>query len=162
MKIKRSLFNSLKSDLIFRRKGPGVKPKVLLLLGVRQVGKTTLMEDLVSATKGHFTGVRHFNLEHPKDLLFFSQTEGEILDQLTVKSKTLIVMDECHYAKNISKIFKNIYDMKKNIQILASGSSSLEIHKHLKESLVGRQNLVIVYPLSFVLPSTSVTDSPRQ
>ena len=118
------------------------------MLGARQVGKTTLMEDIVLETRGHFTEIRRFNLEYPEDLLFFSQTEGDILQQLTEKPNTLLVIDEFHYVKNISKIFKAIYDKQKNIQILASGSSSLDIHKHLKESLVGRQNVVTIYPLS--------------
>ena len=146
MKIKRSIFKHLRSGLMSH--SGLAQPKVFLLLGARQVGKTTLMEDLVLETREHFTGVRRFNLEYPEDLLFFSQTEEDILQQLTEKPNTLLVIDEFHYVKNISKIFKAIYDKQKNIQILASGSSSLDIHKHLKESLVGRQNVVTIYPLS--------------
>ena len=148
MKIKRSVFNKLKSDLIHDSKRSVKNPKVLLLLGARQVGKTTLMEDLVSATKKNFSKVFSFNLEYPNDLLLFSKSESEILAGLTKKNNSLIVIDEFHYVKNISKIFKSIYDMKKNIQIIASGSSSLEIHKHLKESLVGRQNIIKIYPFN--------------
>ena len=69
MKIKRSIFKHLRSGLISY--SGSAQPKVFLLLGARQVGKTTLMEDLVLETRGHFTEIRRFNLEYPEDLLFF-------------------------------------------------------------------------------------------
>lgn len=140
MKIKRNIFNRLMSYFS--------GPEILILLGARQVGKSTLMQDLESEFK-ETCKIRKFNLEFPEDLLFFSKTEVELFKELTAESNILIFIDEFHYLKNASKIFKGIYDLKKNIKIVASGSSSLEIHKHLKESLVGRQKIVKIYPLSW-------------
>ncbi len=141
MKLKRSIFNRL-CDLLSQ-------PDILILLGARQVGKSTLMDSLKAPAKKRFKHLRCFNLEFPEDLLFFSKTEAEMIDDLTAKSNTIIFIDEFHYLKNASKIFKAIYDKKKNIKIVASGSSSLEIHKHLKESLAGRMTIVPIYPLTW-------------
>ena len=141
MKIKRSIFNKL-DDFLSR-------PEVLILLGARQVGKSTLMEDMMELSRGNFAHQRVFNMEFPDDLLFFSRSESEIFDQLTATSNAIIFIDEFHYIKNISKIFKAIYDKKKGIKIVASGSSSLEIHKHLKESLAGRRRVLPIYPLTW-------------
>lgn len=48
------------------------------------------------------------------------------------------------------RLFKAIFDGPKKVKIYASGSSSIEIHKHLKESLTGRRRLVSVFPLSYL------------
>ena len=139
MKIKRSVFNKLDKYLS--------QPEVLILLGARQVGKSTLMEEMVELSRRQFTHQQVFNMEFPDDLLFFSKSESEIFDQLTAVPDTILFIDEFHYIKNSSKIFKAIYDKKKGIKIVASGSSSLEIHKHLKESLAGRRKILSIYPL---------------
>ena len=141
MRVNRSIFNELERDL--------EQPHVLILLGARQVGKSTLMEMLMEVAHRGSRPLRSFNLEFPDDLLFFSKTEAEIFDDLTAESNAIIFIDEFHYLKNASKIFKAIYDKKKNIKVVASGSSSLEIHKHLKESLVGRKKTVRIYPLNW-------------
>ena len=123
------------------------KPEVLILLGARQVGKSTLMEALMDSAKKRGLSLRSFNLEFPRDLLFFSRPEIDLFDELAGTPDSIIFIDEFHYLKNASKVFKAIYDLKKNIKIVACGSSSLEIHKHLKESLAGRRRLFRVYPL---------------
>lgn len=61
----------------------------------------------------------------------------------------IVFIDEFQYVRNISKILKAIFDSKKKIKIICSGSSSLEIHKHLKESLAGRRFLYRIYPLEY-------------
>lgn len=140
MKIKRSVFSNLGEHL--------EQPNVLILLGARQVGKSTLMEMLMESARKSSRPFLSFNLEFPDDLLFFSRTPSEVFDDLTREPNTLIFIDEFHYLENVSKLFKAIYDKKKNIKIIASGSSSLEVHRHLKESLAGRRSIVQIFPLS--------------
>lgn len=139
MKIKRNIFNRLAIDLF--------KPEILILLGARQVGKSTLMEDLMVLAHKKGYPYKAFNLELPDDLLFFSTSESDLFHKLTEDPNIILFIDEFPYLKNASKIFKGIYDLKKNIKIVASGSSSLEIHKHLKESLAGRRTLFKIDPL---------------
>ena len=140
MKIRRSNISNLSAHIL--------KPEVLILLGARQVGKSTLMEELKNIVpKG--SEIKSYNLEFPDDLLYFSKSDSELFNEFKSYENLVLFIDEFHYLKNASKFFKAIYDLKKNIKIIASGSSSLEIHKHLKESMAGRQRTVRIYPLSF-------------
>jgi len=140
MKIKRPIFNKLWTEI--------KEPEISILLGARQVGKTTLMHQIESRAEKEGHDAAFFNLESSEDLEKLSGPNKDVVDTIC-RSGDVIFIDEFHYLKNASKIFKEIYDSKKNIKIYASGSSSLEIHKHLKESLAGRFRKTIIYPLSF-------------
>lgn len=140
MKIKRSNFDELVAEL--------QQPEINILLGARQVGKSTLMEDLkLEAERSGFKTLS-FNLEFPDDLLWFSRSDQEIFLAFSKYKNIIIFIDEFHYLKNASKLFKGLYDLKQKIKIIASGSSSIEIHKHLKESLAGRRKIFNIYPLT--------------
>jgi len=81
-------------------------------------------------------------------------------------SADVVFIDEFQYLANISKIFKAIFDSGKKIKIVCSGSSALEIHKHLKESLAGRRFLYRIYPLGYreikrAVPSYSLEEYLR-
>jgi len=78
----------------------------------------------------------------------FNKTDAEIFKMLT-RDADVIFIDEFHYMKNASKIFKAIFDSHKRVKIFASGSSSIEMHKHIKESLAGRRLTTEIAPLSF-------------
>lgn len=138
--IKRTNISKLYDDLN--------RPDVLILLGARQVGKTTLMKELEKHAQARGIKTRYFNLEFPEDLLFFNRTDIEIFKELSKDKNVILLIDEFHYLKNASKIFKGLYDLKKGIKIVASGSSSIEIHKHLKESLAGRRNIFHIFPFN--------------
>lgn len=124
--------------------------KITLIFGPRQVGKSFLM-DLIY--KKNRSKARFYDLEQSHDLLEFSGTEAEIQEELT-QNKKIIFIDEFHYIKNAGKIFKAVYDLgkrnkKKQVKIFASGSSSIEIHKHIKESMAGRIWTYQIMPLTF-------------
>ena len=123
-------------------------PEINILLGPRQVGKTTLLKQLqqYAINAGHKTNF--FDLEQPQTLAEFNLPDREIIQKLT-QSGDVIFIDEFQYIQNASKIFKAIFDSDKKIKIFCSGSSSLEIHRHLKESLAGRRFLFRIYPLQF-------------
>lgn len=107
------------------------------------------MQELEREVLNQEKKVSFYNLEIPSDSRFFSQDEVELYKQLTT-DVDYIFIDEFHYLENATKLFKAIYDDRKNkIKIIASGSSALEIHKHLKESLAGRKKTYIINPLSF-------------
>ena len=121
---------------------------ISILIGPRQAGKSFLLREIekTCAQKGLKTAF--YNLEDPEHLRLFSKDDAEIITHLTT-GVDILFLDEFHYLKNATKIFKAIYDSQKKVKIFASGSSSLEIHKHLKESLAGRYRLTRIFPLSF-------------
>lgn len=141
MKVERDILPDLIKEL--------KEPEVLILIGPRQAGKTFLLNELENILKKQKRKIKYFNLELPKDSLIFNKELVDLYEYLTNKTEFLFI-DEFQYFDNASKFFKAIFDDKKlKIKIIASGSSSLEIHKHLKESLAGRKIEKIIYPLSF-------------
>ena len=138
MQIKRLYSNKLWEEMS--------EPSISILLGARQVGKSTLLRQLEIKAKKSSLTTAFYDLEQPSDLNRLSGTDSEVIQELTSRAR-IIFIDEFHYLKNASKIFKAIYDSRKPVKIYASGSSSLEIHKHLKESLAGRFLKTMIYPL---------------
>jgi len=133
----------------------GLKRKeVGIIIGPRQVGKTTLLKEIGYFCRKNKNKYRYFNLELPVDASYFARDFKEVIDDLC-KRKGLILIDEFHYLPNAIKLFKAIYDGFNGVKIYASGSSAIEMHKHLKESLAGRRRLYRLFPLAFFewLPS---------
>ncbi|MCG2712770.1 MAG: ATP-binding protein [Candidatus Omnitrophica bacterium] len=122
------------------------QPEINIILGARQVGKTTLLRQLQKIIEQSGRTTHFFDLEQPQVLAEFNQNPQEIINKIRASGQTVFI-DEFQYIKNASKIFKAIYDDNIPIKIFCSGSSSLEIHKHLKESLAGRRFLFRLYPL---------------
>ncbi|HSX38408.1 MAG TPA: AAA family ATPase [Chlamydiales bacterium] len=100
-----------------------------ILLGPRGVGKTTtLVQVLLDCVAGNrfdprilYIQADHFCME--------STSLYEISEQFKIMGGKWIVFDEIHKYPNWSKELKSIYDTFPNLQIFASGSSALEIHK---------------------------------
>jgi hypothetical protein len=124
------------------------RPEVSILLGPRQVGKTFLLRELQKHARKMRLRTRYHDLELPSDLLAFNKTDAEIFQMLT-EDVDVMFIDEFHYMKNASKIFKAVFDSRRKVKIFASGSSSIEMHKHIKESLAGRRLTTDIYPFSF-------------
>ena len=141
MHISRAIYPDIVSEL--KRK------ETVILLGARQVGKTYLLKWLKKDLDQKKILSVFFNLEDPQTLRLFNQSDEKLFHLLTHSGKVVFV-DEFHYLKNASRLFKAIFDGPKKVKIYASGSSSIEIHKHLKESLTGRRRLVSIFPLSYL------------
>lgn len=139
MEFKRTIYGSLQNDLNSK--------KITILFGARQVGKSYLLKKLEKENKKKRKS-KYFNLEKPEDLALFNKSDAEII-QILEESGDLIFIDEFHYVKNASHIFKAIYDTNPSIKIYASGSSAIEMHKHIKESLVGRFKEYQIKPLNY-------------
>ena len=133
--IKRTLYQSLQNKFF--------KGKALILLGPRQVGKTTLINELLAA----------------KDHLFLNGDDPAIREMLegvsTSKLKSIIgshdivFIDEAQRIADIGITLKLITDQFKNTQLLVSGSSALEINNKTQEPLTGRKFEYHLYPISW-------------
>jgi uncharacterized protein len=139
MNFKRDIYDTLISEIDMEY--------ISILTGPRQVGKTYLLKQIENYCKENGKKTAYYDLETPHDLLKFSENDSRIIDILT-DSIDVVFIDEFQYIKNATKILKIIHDSKKRIKIFASGSSTIEIHKHLKESLAGRYRQSIIYPLA--------------
>lgn len=140
MKLKRIIYNKILQEI--KRK------ETSILIGPRQVGKTTILKELSLFCLRKKIRHRYFNLEIPTDASFFVRDFGILLKELC-SVKNIILLDEFQYLPNATQFFKVVYDGYPGVKIIASGSSALEMHKHMKESLAGRRIIYKIYPLSF-------------
>lgn len=122
-------------------------PKAVVIFGARQIGKTTLLSELSL----HEKSVRWFNGDLSTDhrqLQFSSTTDVE----LTLRQADTIIIDEAQRFPNIGLILKQLVDVNVRLnlgkKIFATGSSSLELAKGVKESAVGRLVHRQMWPLS--------------
>jgi predicted AAA+ superfamily ATPase len=123
------------------------KGKVLVLVGARQVGKTTLMKMMLEKYKN--VPVLRIDGENPADRELLEDRSLEYLKQVVGESKILIV-DESQKIGRIGQSLKLLVDFYgKDLQIVASGSSSVNLLDQTKEPLTGRKYVFEVFPLSF-------------
>jgi len=121
------------------------KKKVIIVMGARQVGKTTLLKSIVKKI-----GIEYIWLDgdEPDIRSILSNASSTKLKKIIGKYK-LVVIDEAQRINNIGLSAKLIVDNFKDIQVLLSGSSALEIANELKEPLTGRKYEYTLFPISF-------------
>ncbi|MEM7816721.1 MAG: ATP-binding protein [Candidatus Aenigmatarchaeota archaeon] len=132
------------------------KHKISIILGPRQVGKTTTLKFLYDniVVKGKQPGL-FLDLDIYSNFEKISTYENALatfkLAGYNPNDKKIfyVFLDEFQRYKDISLILKNIYDHHQNIKIYATGSSSLAIKQKIQESLAGRKIVTHLYPLDF-------------
>lgn len=127
------------------------QPEISLILGPRQAGKTTLMRRLEEKVKEEGGNTAFFNLDVLEDRYFF-ETQHTLLDRIkktTTASRAVVFIDEVQRLTNAGLFLKGLYDLKTGYKFVVSGSGSLELKANIVESLVGRKQLFLCYPLSF-------------
>jgi len=145
--IKRIIKNSILAD--YRRK------KVIILLGARQVGKTTLLSEL----QAEKTKVLSLNCDNLDDALFLEgKTSTEL--QYLLSPYELVFIDEAQRVKNIGLTLKMTGDLKLETQVVVTGSSSLDMADEINEPATGRLIEYNLFPFS--LPELAAHSSERE
>ncbi len=120
---------------------------ITILMGARQTGKTSLLK----TQKTNLPAVM-FDGQLPETNLLFSKVT-DIIEILKIKLNEeisgLLIIDEFQMINNISSTLKILVDNYKQLKILCSGSSSLDIVQKVEESLAGRVRMLNIYSLSF-------------
>lgn len=119
------------------------KGKVLVLTGARQVGKTTLLQKLLLKNN---------------EMLWLNADETVVRERLgdlnleslkgVVGNYKVVVIDEIQRISNAGLLLKLLVDNFKSTQIIATGSSALDISERIFEPLTGRHLLFHLYPFS--------------
>lgn len=124
----------------------GAPPLIQVLVGPRQVGKTTGLRQLLA----RIPGSSHY--ANADDLLVTNRSW--LLEQwqkaLLLGDGTLLVVDEIQKIANWSEAIKSLWDAHpRRLRVVLLGSSSLQIQSGLTESLAGRFELTRIYHWTF-------------
>jgi len=133
------------------------KRQIILLKGLRRVGKTTLLYQLIEYLLKGGTNPFHilyfsFDVEVAELDNILSEYQKKVLHKSfdsDLDTKYYIFLDEVHKLKNWANQIKVFYDLYPNLKFIISGSASINIDKQAKESLAGRLYEFYIQPLSF-------------
>ncbi len=137
MQIQRSLQKQIKDFLL-----PG---KVLVLYGPRQVGKTTMVKQLVAEIG------RQARFINADELFYREALASQDLNRLknVVGGSELLVIDEAQRVPEIGLNLKILIDNHPQLSIIATGSASFELANKISEPLTGRKITFTLYPISY-------------
>lgn len=118
-------------------------PLIQVVLGPRQVGKTTGIKQLLKKIKGHHIYASADDMIAPGRVWLLEKWQSALFQG----EDTILVIDEVQKIPNWSEIIKKLWDNqeKGQIKLVLLGSSSLLLQKGLTESLAGRYELIMAY-----------------
>lgn len=127
-------------------------PQVLVVTGMRRVGKTTVLLQLLDyiQTKNKV----FIDFENLQERLIWESSNYETVRVslesrgLDVSRPSYVLIDELQFVKNAPSVIKYLYDTY-HIKFIVTGSSSYYIKNHFNQSLAGRKLLFELHPLSF-------------
>lgn len=119
--------------------------KIVVIYGPRQVGKTTLVQQILT----HFQPDESLYI-NADQLKYRQLLQSQDLQSLTglVGDRRLVVIDEAQRVENIGLNLKIMADNLKNTLFVVTGSASLDLANKINEPLTGRKKTFILYPFS--------------
>ena len=135
------------------------KKEYSIIIGARQVGKTTLIQKLYSELKNNIPELFYITFEDKKilddinsnfeNLFHYVKRPANPLFQ-NRKDRVVLFIDEIQYADDPSNLLKYFYDTyQENLKIIATGSSPFYVDTKFKDSLAGRKRIFHLKPLNF-------------
>lgn len=109
--------------------------KAIIVIGARQVGKSTLFNMVLEGRK---EPALQLNCDEPEVQEMLSAMNTQEL-RLLIGQNKILVIDEAQRVENIGMTLKRITDNFPDVQLLVTGSSSFELQSKLNEPLTGRK-----------------------
>lgn len=122
-----------------------LKGKVIIISGPRQCGKTTLVKHIVETKQ---KSCLWLNADEPDVVEILTRRTSTYLKSIIGKNKILVI-DEAQRITDIGITLKLIHDQIKGVQVIATGSSSLDLLSAINEPLTGRKYEYTLLPFSF-------------
>lgn len=118
--------------------------KAIILLGARQVGKTTLLKKIIQEQQ---VDALYLNCDEPQTVTALTNCNLREL-QMVIGANKFVVIDEAQKVDNIGLTLKLIVDNMPDVQVIATGSSAFELRNCLNEPLTGRKYEYQMFPIS--------------
>jgi predicted AAA+ superfamily ATPase len=134
------MYSRYLSEIIKKRIGSG---KAIIVIGPRQVGKTTLIEYILE-TEEYLL----LDGDDPKTRSLLTEPNTEQIRTILGKNK-FVFIDEAQRIEGIGLTMKIISDRFKDVQLFASGSSSFDLTNKINEPLTGRKWEYQLFPISW-------------
>ena len=131
----------LSETILSRIQKPG---KVIILYGARQVGKTTLIQEMLKQQSARVLEISADQVQY-HDIL-----SSRNLDKMKglVAGYDILFIDEAQRIPDIGINLKILYEGIPELRIIVTGSSSLDLANQIKEPLTGRTWTYKLYPVS--------------
>ena len=120
-------------------------PKVIIILGARQVGKTTLVQHILKEN----TVFLNLDIEVDKNRLMSASSLSPHDALKNFGNPAFLVIDEAQRLTDAGRIVKGWHDAQLPVKIILLGSSSLNLLNQTAESLTGRNVKIFLPPLIF-------------
>lgn len=135
------------------------KKKAIVIYGPRQAGKTTLCKMLIEKAGRSVTWLSGDDAD-VRD--FFCKPAVSSLKKLTLNE--ILVINEAQRIENIGLCIKILIDNYPELQVIVTGSSSLDLAGNINEPLTGRKWEFFLLPLSYMklVEHTSILEENRQ
>ncbi len=134
------MYSRYLSDIIKKRIGSG---KAIIVIGPRQVGKTTLIESILESEDYLL-----LDGDDPKTRTLLTEPNTEQIRTILGKYK-FVFIDEAQRIEGIGLTMKIITDRFKDVQLFTSGSSSFDLTNKINEPLTGRKWEYQLFPISW-------------
>ena len=118
--------------------------KAIIVMGARQVGKSTMLETIFN----NRDDVLWMNGDDPDIQQLFAQMTSTRIRAI-LGTKRILVVDEAQRIPDIGLRLKLVTDQVKDVQVIATGSSSFELANKVNEPLTGRKREFHMFPVSF-------------
>ena len=116
--------------------------EVLVLLGARQVGKTTILKKI-------FPHAQYLSVDNEPIRKALNSYDPAVYRQILKPNLKIIIIDEIHNLADPGRAAKIFYDQLPEYQLVVTGSSALTIKNKASESLAGRKIEYRLFPLTF-------------
>jgi predicted AAA+ superfamily ATPase len=126
------------------------KKEISLIAGARQIGKTTLLQEIMNDLITANEKVLFLNLDIESHFVYF-KTQDTLLNKIRLElgESGFVFIDEIQRLENAGLFLKGIYDSNLAYKFIVTGSGSLELKENISESLAGRKRVFEMMPVSF-------------
>ena len=127
------------------------REEITILVGARQVGKTTVLRKIMNNLEQSGKQVMFLNMDIESNARILHSQE-HLVSRIQLEfgdNYGYVFIDEIQHKQDAGRFLKGLYDMQLPYKFVVTGSGSLELKEQISEALTGRKHLIEMHPVSF-------------